>query len=63
MSRESPKKIGRGYERNFDVGHSEPALAVAGRGYLLQHGEIVAAGHIDELRDDRLMHELYLGHR
>jgi branched-chain amino acid transport system ATP-binding protein len=39
------------------------ALAVAGRGYLLQHGEIVAAGHIDELRDDRLMHELYLGHR
>jgi branched-chain amino acid transport system ATP-binding protein len=39
------------------------ALAVAGRGYLLQHGEIVAAGPIDELRDDQLMHELYLGHR
>jgi branched-chain amino acid transport system ATP-binding protein len=39
------------------------ALAVAGRGYLLQHGEIVAAGLIDELRDDQLMHELYLGHR
>jgi branched-chain amino acid transport system ATP-binding protein len=39
------------------------ALAVASRGYLLQHGEIVAAGPISELRDDRLMHELYLGHR
>jgi branched-chain amino acid transport system ATP-binding protein len=39
------------------------ALAVAGRGYLLQHGEIVAAGPIDGLRDDQLMHELYLGHR
>ena len=39
------------------------ALAVAGRGYLLQHGEIVAAGPISALRDDRLMHELYLGHR
>jgi branched-chain amino acid transport system ATP-binding protein len=39
------------------------ALAVAERGYLLQHGEIVAAGAIAELRDDRLMHELYLGHR
>jgi branched-chain amino acid transport system ATP-binding protein len=39
------------------------ALAVAARGYLLQHGEIVAAGPIAELRDDQLMHELYLGHR
>jgi len=37
------------------------ALAVAERGYLLQHGEIVASGRIDELRDNRLMHELYLG--
>ena len=37
------------------------ALAVAERGYLLQHGEIVASGPIAELRDDRLMHELYLG--
>jgi branched-chain amino acid transport system ATP-binding protein len=39
------------------------ALAVAGRGYLLQHGEIAAAGPIEDLRDDQLMHELYLGHR
>jgi branched-chain amino acid transport system ATP-binding protein len=39
------------------------ALAVAGRGFLLQHGEIVASGPIAELRDDQLMHELYLGHR
>jgi branched-chain amino acid transport system ATP-binding protein len=39
------------------------ALAVAGRGYLLQHGEIAAEGPIENLRDDRLMHELYLGHR
>jgi branched-chain amino acid transport system ATP-binding protein len=39
------------------------ALAVAGRGYLLQHGEIAAAGPIENLRDDQLMHELYLGHR
>jgi branched-chain amino acid transport system ATP-binding protein len=39
------------------------ALAVAGRGYLLQHGEIVASGPIAELRDDQLMHELYLGRR
>jgi ABC-type branched-subunit amino acid transport system ATPase component len=34
---------------------------VAERGYLLQHGEIVASGLIAELRDNRLMHELYLG--
>jgi branched-chain amino acid transport system ATP-binding protein len=39
------------------------ALAVARRGYLLQHGEVAAAGPIEELRDDQLMHELYLGHR
>jgi branched-chain amino acid transport system ATP-binding protein len=39
------------------------ALAVAGRGYLLQHGEIAAEGPIESLRDDQLMHELYLGHR
>jgi branched-chain amino acid transport system ATP-binding protein len=39
------------------------ALAVAGRGYLLQHGEIAAEGSIESLRDDQLMHELYLGHR
>jgi branched-chain amino acid transport system ATP-binding protein len=39
------------------------ALAVAERGYLLQHGEIVASGPIAELQNDRLMHELYLGRR
>ena len=39
------------------------ALAVAERGYLLQHGEIAAEGPIENLRDDQLMHELYLGHR
>ena len=39
------------------------ALAVAERGYLLQHGEIVAAGPIAELRDNSLMRELYLGKR
>jgi branched-chain amino acid transport system ATP-binding protein len=37
------------------------ALAVAERGYLLQDGKIVASGHIAELQDNRLMHELYLG--
>jgi branched-chain amino acid transport system ATP-binding protein len=37
------------------------ALAVAERGYLLQHGQIVASGLMAELRDHRLMHELYLG--
>ena len=37
------------------------ALAVAERGYLLQYGQIVASGPIAELRDHRLMHELYLG--
>jgi branched-chain amino acid transport system ATP-binding protein len=39
------------------------ALAVAGRGYLLKHGEIAAEGPIENLRDDQLVHELYLGHR
>jgi branched-chain amino acid transport system ATP-binding protein len=39
------------------------ALAVAERGYLLQHGAIVASGTIGELRDDRLMYELYLGNK
>jgi branched-chain amino acid transport system ATP-binding protein len=38
------------------------ALAVAERGYLLQHGQIVASGAISELRDNRLMRDLYLGH-
>jgi branched-chain amino acid transport system ATP-binding protein len=37
------------------------ALAVAERGYLLQHGQIVASGAIAELRNNHLMHELYLG--
>jgi branched-chain amino acid transport system ATP-binding protein len=37
------------------------ALAVAERGYLLQHGKIVAAGPIDELRESSLMRELYFG--
>jgi branched-chain amino acid transport system ATP-binding protein len=32
-------------------------LAVASRGYLLQHGQIVASGPIAELRDNRLMHD------
>jgi branched-chain amino acid transport system ATP-binding protein len=38
------------------------ALAVAERGYLLQHGQVVASGPIAELRDNRLMRDLYLGH-
>ena len=37
------------------------ALAVAARGYLLQHGRIVASGPIDELRESSLMRELYFG--
>ena len=37
------------------------ALAVAERGYLLQHGRIVASGPIDELRESSLMRELYFG--
>src|SRR3981081_2295097 len=37
------------------------ALGVAERGYLLQQGAIVASGRIADLRDDRLMYELYLG--
>ena len=38
------------------------ALAVAERGYLLQHGQIVSSGAIADLRDNSLMHDLYLGH-
>ena len=37
------------------------ALSVAERGYLLHNGRFVAGGPIAELRDDRLMRELYLG--
>ncbi len=37
------------------------ALAVSERGYLLQHGRIVAGGAIDELKNSSLMHELYFG--
>ena len=37
------------------------ALAVAERGYLLQHGKIVASGSIGELRELSLMRELYFG--
>ena len=37
------------------------ALAVAERGYLLQHGRIVTSGPISDLRNHHLMHELYLG--
>jgi branched-chain amino acid transport system ATP-binding protein len=37
------------------------ALTVAERGYLLHNGRIVASGPIAELRDDRLMRDLYLG--
>ena len=37
------------------------ALAVAERGYLMQSGRIVAASAIAELKDSRLMRELYLG--
>ncbi len=37
------------------------ALAVAERGYLLQHGRIVASGPIGELRESSLMRELYFG--
>lgn len=37
------------------------ALSVAERGYLLQNGSVVASGPISELRDDRLMRDLYLG--
>jgi branched-chain amino acid transport system ATP-binding protein len=39
------------------------ALAVAERGYLLQHGRIVASGPIGELRESSLMRELYFGER
>ena len=37
------------------------ALSVAERGYLMQAGRIVAANTIAELKDSRLMRELYLG--
>ncbi len=37
------------------------ALAVARRGYLMNNGSIVASGSIDELKDARLVQELYLG--
>ncbi|MDR3496873.1 MAG: ABC transporter ATP-binding protein [Ancalomicrobiaceae bacterium] len=37
------------------------ALAVSERGYLLQHGQIVASGPIEELRESSLMRELYFG--
>ncbi|MDR3373362.1 MAG: ABC transporter ATP-binding protein [Ancalomicrobiaceae bacterium] len=37
------------------------ALAVSERGYLLQHGQIVASGPIGELRESSLMRELYFG--
>jgi branched-chain amino acid transport system ATP-binding protein len=37
------------------------ALAVAERGYLMQHGRIVAEGTIEKLRGTALMRELYFG--
>jgi branched-chain amino acid transport system ATP-binding protein len=37
------------------------ALGVAQRGYLMNHGKIVASGPMDELRNARLIRELYLG--
>ena len=37
------------------------AFAVADRGYLMNSGRIVASGSIHELRDTRLVRELYLG--
>ena len=37
------------------------ALSVATRGYLMQTGQIVTSGPIEELRDMSLMRELYLG--
>jgi branched-chain amino acid transport system ATP-binding protein len=39
------------------------ALAVAERGYVMQSGLIVAQGSIAELKDSRLMRDLYLGGR
>ena len=39
------------------------ALAVALRGYLMNHGRIVASGAMNELRDAKLIQELYLGSR
>ena len=56
-------EVGRGFgasvllvEQNAGL-----ALSVAVRGYLLQHGRVVASGPIETLRDDTLMRELYLG--
>ncbi|MCE7002292.1 ABC transporter ATP-binding protein [Kibdelosporangium philippinense] len=37
------------------------AFGVAARGYLLDRGEIVADGPVEELRDDPRVHEVYLG--
>ena len=37
------------------------AFGVADRGFLLQHGRVVASGPMDALREDLLMRELYLG--
>ncbi len=37
------------------------ALAVAQRGYLMHNGSIAASGTIEELKDARLVQELYLG--
>ncbi len=37
------------------------AFAVAQRGYLLHNGRFITSGPIEELRDSRLMRDLYLG--
>ncbi|MCB8877761.1 ABC transporter ATP-binding protein [Acidisoma silvae] len=37
------------------------AMSVAARGYLLHHGRFVASGPIENLRDDQMMRDLYLG--
>jgi branched-chain amino acid transport system ATP-binding protein len=38
------------------------AFAVSDRGYLMNNGRIVTSGPVGELRDARLVRELYLGH-
>jgi len=38
------------------------AFAVSDRGYLMNNGRIVTSGPVSELRDARLVRELYLGH-